>query len=157
MVPPPKLIWIRGTRRTLSHAASKFWLMNRATSSFENNTVLAKRALVQQNCSSSLPIIWNSKTGLPETCEALQAAAKLGCQTTRPGAILGLSNGSAAGAAPDRAASTSLVGRSMTYLLGASPIAGGAVSTAKARAVSILCVRKNLRSFMEILLGFPPG
>jgi hypothetical protein len=38
-----------GTGRTLIHTGSKVRLMNSATAGLENNTVLARRAFVQQN------------------------------------------------------------------------------------------------------------
>ena len=63
-MPLPKSMCTRGTGRTVSHAGSKWAEIKLATCSLENNTVLARRALVQQNRSSSLPIIWNSNTGL---------------------------------------------------------------------------------------------
>src|SRR5205807_3553776 len=56
------------------------------------NTVLARRPLVQQNCRSSCPIRWNSKTGLPDRWAAAWASAKVECQRTRPGATGGLSS-----------------------------------------------------------------
>src|SRR5579871_503290 len=94
--------------------------MNAATSSLENNTVLAKRAFVQQNCSSSLPIIWNSNTGLPETRAALHAEMKSGCQLTRPAWTFGFCNTCAAGAVLDWAAITAFVGDSIASFVMAS-------------------------------------
>src|SRR5438445_7128752 len=99
-VPLPKSILTRGTGRTDSQALSKFWLMKPATSSRENNTVLAKRAFVQQNRWSSLPIIWNSNTGLPDFLAASQAAAKVACHRTLPGATRGLVAGAEVARAP---------------------------------------------------------
>src|SRR5579864_7975502 len=90
--------------------------MNCATSSRENNTVLARRAFVQQKRSSSLPIIWNSSTGLPDFREASQAAATLACQRTLPGSTFGLA-ASVAGAGAERSATTRAVGRSIRTVL----------------------------------------
>src|SRR5436190_3666250 len=92
LTPVPKSMWIIGTGRTDSQAGSKLALMKPATSSFENNTVLARRAFVQQNWSSSLPIIWNSRTGFFDLLAAAQAAARVGCQRTLPGWTFGLTN-----------------------------------------------------------------
>ena len=102
-----------GTARTVSQTGSKERLIAKATPSFENNTVLAKRAFVQQNCSSSLPIIWKSSTGLPDFADAVQASAKVACHLTLPGCTVGLA-GSPAGAVPDSFAITFLVDRSTT-------------------------------------------
>src|SRR5258708_7060537 len=131
-VPLPKSIRMIGTGRTVSHTASKVWLTKAATSSRENNTVLAKRAFVQQNWSSSLPIIWKSRTGLPDLAEAAEAAAKLGCQGTLPGSTFGLTK-PAAGAGADISLTTRSVGLSISALLGRS-ISGRGAGTAAAGA-----------------------
>src|SRR5437870_2358074 len=91
-LPLPKSMRTIGTGRTLSQTGSKYLLTNAATSSRENNTVLARRAFVQQNWSSSLPIIWNSRTGFFDLLAAAQAAARVGCQRTLPGSTFGLTN-----------------------------------------------------------------
>src|SRR5579864_4737493 len=90
-LPLPKSMVTMGTGRTISQTGSKFKLIIWATSGEENNTVLAKRALVQQNCLSSWPIMWNSNTGLPDFFAAAQASAKLLCQFTSPALTVGLS------------------------------------------------------------------
>src|SRR5438128_7313714 len=90
-----------GAGRTLSHAGSNVALMYLATSVDENNTVLARRALVQQNCLSSWPIMWKSSTGLPDFCAAVWASANEECQFTNPGFTAGFSSaavGTASGA-----------------------------------------------------------
>src|SRR5262249_12667057 len=96
-VPLPKSMRTIGTGRTLCQAGSKFLLMNSATSSRENNTVLARRAFVQQNWSSSLPIIWNKSTGFFDRAEGARASSRLAYQRTLPGWTVGLTNLSAAG------------------------------------------------------------
>src|ERR1043166_9525891 len=63
--------------------------MNRATSALENNTALARRALVQQNWWSSWPIMWNTSTGFPDALAAAKAAWVVGCQRTLPGSTRG--------------------------------------------------------------------
>src|SRR5579859_8184680 len=90
-LPLPKSMVTRGTSRTVSHAGSNDALMNWATSADENSTVLASRALVQQNCLSSCPIMWNSSTGLPDFLAASHALANDGCHFTSPGLTVGLS------------------------------------------------------------------
>ena len=91
-VPFPKSIRTIGAGRTDCHAASKFWLMNEATSSRENNTVLARRAFVQQNLSFKFPISWNKRTGFPVRRAATHASAIVACQLTSPGRTFGLSD-----------------------------------------------------------------
>src|SRR5687767_6345331 len=90
-VPRPKSMVTIGTSRTLSHAGSNVSLMNLATSADENSTVLARRALVQQNCLSRCPIMWNSSTGFPDVVAASHALANDGCHLTSPGLTVGLS------------------------------------------------------------------
>src|SRR5262245_45629846 len=90
-LPLPKSMVTMGTGRTISQAGSKARLMYWATSGEENNTVLARRALVQQNCLSSWPIMWKSNTGLPDFFAATQASAKFLCQFTSPALTVGLS------------------------------------------------------------------
>src|SRR5262245_4623328 len=89
-LPLPKSMWISGTGRTLTQTGSKFLLTKVATSGRENNTVLASLAFVQQNSSSSLPVIWNRRTGLPVFTAAARASSTVLCQTTLPGSTLGL-------------------------------------------------------------------
>src|SRR5437899_1302028 len=108
-LPLPKSMRTIGTGRTLSQTGSKFLLTNAATSSRENNTVLARRAFVQQNWSSSLPIIWKSRTGFFDLLAAAQAALRVECQRTLPGSTFGLTNLSAAVAAGVRAGAEALV------------------------------------------------
>src|SRR5262245_40787423 len=88
-----------GAGRTLSQAGSNVLLMYSATSLDENNTVLARRALVQQNCRSSCPIMWNNRTGLPDFWAAACASANDACHLTRPGATRGFSASAGSGAA----------------------------------------------------------
>src|SRR5207248_2038752 len=114
-----------GTGRTLCQTGSKLPLTNAATSSRENNTVLARRAFVQQNWSSSLPIIWNKRTGFFDRAEAARASARLACQRTLPGWTFGLTNLSAAagtgggggGTGAEPSATTALTGGSMRIVL----------------------------------------
>src|SRR5262245_48806817 len=90
LVPFPKSMLTMGTGRTLSQAGSNMSLICFATSVEENNTVLARRAFVQQNCLSSLPIMWNSSTGLPDFLAASHAAVNDSCHLTSPGFTVGL-------------------------------------------------------------------
>src|SRR5207253_11049647 len=129
----PKSMRTIGTGRTLSQTGSKFLLTNRATSSRENNTVLARRAFVQQNWSSSLPIIWNSRTGFFDLLAAAQAAARVGCQRTLPGWTLGLTNLSPPVAAAGAEALVTIVrtgGSMRRVLLMSRARAGGGVGAA---------------------------
>src|SRR5439155_20622644 len=91
-MPLPKSMWTNGTGRTVCQTGSKFADIKAATCSLENNTVLARRAFVQENSASSLPIMWNSNTGLPDLPAAWQASANVACQCTLPGATRALTN-----------------------------------------------------------------
>src|SRR5262245_3227016 len=121
-VPFPKSIVTIGTSRTLSQAGSNVWLMYWASSADENNTVLARRALVQQNCLSSCPIMWNKRTGFPDVFAASHAAANDACHLTSPALTVGLTAslpGRAAGPGfpgADARATTPLAGNSISPL-----------------------------------------
>src|SRR5205085_2412730 len=128
-LPLPKSMRTIGTGRTLSQTGSKELLTNAATSARENNTVLARRAFVQQNWSSSLPIIWNSRTGFFDLLAAAQAARRLGCQRTLPGSTLGLMNLS---------------------------LAAGVRAGAEA-AVTIVCTGGSMRSVLDMSRGRRAG
>src|SRR5262245_15740532 len=116
--PLPKSMVTIGTGRTLTQTGSKPALTYSAMSGDENSTVLARRALVQQNCLSSCPIMWKTSTGLPDFLAAAQASANDGCHFTSPGATVGLSMSAFAGGAGAAFATTAFVRSSTTRFVG---------------------------------------
>src|SRR5262245_17057414 len=144
--PLPKSTVTRGTGRALSQTHSNESDRKEATRGCEKSTLLAMRALVQQNSSSRRPRSWKSSTGFPELQAAAQAESKSECQRTSPGATV--REGRSSDASPVRRAFS--IGLSTVLLLRSR---GGSWSAELARASTGRARTSEARLVMSGFLG----